>query len=414
MFIQKLFTIFVGQTILILFSSFASFSGKWRLFSGISHVKISKGVGLDKNKKGAFTLVELLVVITIIGILIALLLPAVQAAREIARRIQCSNNLKQIGLGIHTYHNTFEALPAGSGGPYSASTANKARYSLFVPILPFLEQTNVYNALAQDTLAPNGNFSGVIGTAHAAKISLYLCPTSGSPGLTKTEDQSGKCSYKYCLGDNAAVWSITNGRLEAIRGAFGYQTWYNLSAFSDGTSNTLTFSERVLCDDLATRRSRNIKMGVYHNNATVSAPFATVTDPFNPSGTVKMFTSRPDCLNKAVAGYYVDIITDTNCWGESGLAWIDGYYMYSSFTTIIPPNGPSCFNRNGTALDVGAFAPTSDHSGGVNVSLADGSVRFVSETIDSGTGSACVVSGVSPFGIWGALGSKNGGESLSF
>ncbi|MDR1963383.1 MAG: DUF1559 domain-containing protein [Planctomycetaceae bacterium] len=360
-----------------------------------------------------FTLVELLVVIAIIGVLIALLLPAVQVAREAARRMQCTNHLKQIVLASHNYHDIYNALPAGASGPFSKNTSNPTRYNITCSLLPFIEQGTVFEQLAaQSSKKPNDEFSGVTGTAHAAKINVFLCPSDGL-GWSKSNDYAGKINYKWSIGDNAAGW---NSDTAEFRGPFGKGVWFNFSAITDGTSNTILFSERVIFDapDLAnpTVGARSVKTGIQHNNSSVAAPFSMVTLSF---GTIKMFTSRPDCLNKVSAGDYILSVTDANLFGHSGQMWTEGYFAFSSFTTITPPNSASCLNRSttGGGKDGAAIAPTSNHSGGVNGALGDGSVRFIAETVDTGTGSACVLSGTSPFGVWGALGSKDGGETAS-
>ena len=100
-----------------------------------------------RSQRHAFTLVELLVVIAIIGILIALLLPAVQAAREAARRNQCSNNLKQLGVGLHGYHDITGSFPFGRGGTATGAMSNSSRVSGFIPLLPYIEQTAIYDQI---------------------------------------------------------------------------------------------------------------------------------------------------------------------------------------------------------------------------------------------------------------------------
>ncbi|MDR0609302.1 MAG: DUF1559 domain-containing protein [Planctomycetaceae bacterium] len=364
--------------------------------------------------KKAFTLVELLVVITIIGVLIAILLPAVQAAREVARRMQCTNHLKQLILASHNYHDVYDSLPGGSSGPFSKNTSNPTRYNITCSLLPFIEQSTVFEQLAeQSLLKPNDEFSGVAGTAHAAKISIFLCPSDGGPGWTKPDNYSGKINYKWNIGDNAAGW---NSNIKEFRGPFGKGIWYNFSAITDGTSNTIFFSERAIFDasDLAAPQTgaRNVKIGIQHNSASIAAPFSLVTQSF---GTIKMFTSRPDCLNKVSGGEYLASVTESNLFGHAGYMWTDGYFAFASFATITPPNSASCLNRNSSSSgkDSAAIAPTSYHSGGVNGAFGDGSVRFITETIDAGTGNACVISGSSPFGIWGNIGSRDGGELIS-
>ena len=154
------------------------------------------------NRRRAFTLVELLVVIAIIGILIALLLPAVQAAREAARRSQCSNNLKQLGLALHNYHDTFKAQPPRQGGPLwsGGSLTNPPRHSAFVNLLPFIEQDARYSQIMTSQL---NAWSGGADSGYVGEIAPFICPSDGLLTETSPDRQAlySPLNYGLCMGD---------------------------------------------------------------------------------------------------------------------------------------------------------------------------------------------------------------------
>ena len=377
------------------------------------------GGGDKRRNLLAFTLVELLVVIAIIGVLIALLLPAVQAAREAARRMSCANKLKQLALAVHNYHDTTTALPAGRCGPYgNKTTAFPSRWSLFVAILPFIEMDQLYEELRTTDLRDGASadawmdpFITLPITSPATKnIFAYFCPSDGAAGKQSPNLQSGT-NYRWCLGDNPAgqpTDSPPDGGYHILgqRGPFGYYTFYNFSAVSDGLSNTLMFSERCLSSSDSTNKTREAFVS-YGNGV---GGFAGTSPSY--------LSDRSICLNSANGDEYNSGLT---LFSWSGHGFIHGLGAVTSFVTVLPPNSASCVQTTNSWNPL--ITPTSYHKGGVNAALMDGSVRFIEETINAGTlntfpdiatGTVGEVSGESPFGIWGAYGSRDGAESKSF
>lgn len=352
---------------------------------------------MRSNRTYGFTLVELLVVIAIIGILVGLLLPAVQAAREAARRMQCTNNLKQLGIAMHNHHDTLKRLPQlneTNGGTRNTNPdGNENRNSGLMRILPYMEQSAIYNILSQPgtymqgtTLKNTLPFGPVRDRNYApyrAQVPGFLCP-SNPPGTLIWFDD-GKRSYACSVGD-----SITNNQTNAEnRGPFGRSPKTGLSSLTDGTSNTILMAERVI----GSGDKRSVK-GYFANNV----PGLNVS-PIN-------------CLVRASAGRYLPTVSVMEA-RAVGVQWYDGYPAFTGVCTILPPNSPSCSNENwGDAW--GVFSASSFHTGGVNVLMADGSVHFVSQSVDTGNLSLPpVTSGLSPYGVWGALGSMSGGEVAS-
>jgi prepilin-type N-terminal cleavage/methylation domain-containing protein/prepilin-type processing-associated H-X9-DG protein len=373
----------------------------------------------SKFRRNGFTLVELLVVIAIIGVLIALLLPAVQAAREAARRMQCTNHLKQLSIACHNYHDTYQALVSASGQVIGKTSGNLNvdRWSGLVPLLPFMEQDSLYGRFrTEDVYNPSDHIvssnvaqGGGINNPKLIQVTTLLCPSDGNAKVRTDVYATGRTSYRMNLGDSPASFvSSTSSYGNSVyislgRGVFGYRTWYNLNIITDGTSNTALFAERALS---ATATTMLVINGGVNNIGSI----------FSGTDQNKYLSDRSVCLNTRNGNEYKSSITGvtnpTDYWGHLGWNYVDGHFIFTGFHTVLPPNSPACLNRN--SGDIGIFTPTSNHKGGVNISLADGSVRFISETIDAGTANAAVSSGASLFGAWGALGSRDGGESVSF
>jgi len=368
----------------------------------------------------AFTLVELLVVIAIIGVLIALLLPAVQAAREAARRMSCTNKLKQLSLAVHNYHDINDALPAGRGGPYGITPSWRSSWGFFVAVLPFIEQGALYDKFLTtnlDTGATGGTWQDGSGTTFSSghpiteNVTTLYCPSDGNAGK-QDKDRCASTNYRWCLGDNPTpnnnVDVPTTTQLEYARrghrGPFGWYSYYPLSAVTDGTSNTFAFSEGCL------PRGNPYPMSLVNTKSVKEVVAINTAGIF--TGTAPGYLSnRSVCMNTMSNGENIA----ATIWVCAGRSYVRGFYYYNSFVTVLPPNSPSCYNQ--TSLNV-LITPSSAHSGGVNVGLMDGAVRFVSDSVDAGTGNSFgttdgTAPGQSPYGVWGAYGSIFGGESKS-
>ncbi|NUQ61583.1 MAG: DUF1559 domain-containing protein [Pirellulales bacterium] len=348
-----------------------------------------------------FSLVELLVVIAIIGILISLLLPAVQASREAARRIECSNNLKQLSLAVHNYHDTFRRLPARAGGTQGPGT-NQGWLSGWVVLLPFCEQGAIYDRItAGEPAAGVPAWGPPTGNAWAAwddSPDVLLCPSD--PG--KFDGNNLRLS-NYCFSGGDDARNMDGQTSENTRGVFGHLFWYRFADVTDGLSNTVMLSERLRCG----------------NNAGGYAVAAGELDHRFGQAIVPGIQGQPNlCLAVTDGRHFVAGTTVERTFGSR---WPRGAANRASFNTILPPNGPSCLADVNNAAsgndDQGVLPPSSMHPGGVNVVLSDASVRFISETIDTGNlgaSQANTYTGRSRYGVWGALGSKQGGETVSY
>jgi len=204
----------------------------------------------SKNMNRGFTLVELLVVIAIIGVLIALLLPAVQQAREAARRMQCSNNMKQIGIALHNYHDTYGAFPAGwlyRGGN------GKCNYGWAVAILPFIEQQNFYDQLDPGNIPLYDRYTGSASNADKAllqqRLEAYICPSDAAPELAESQKFGNTDHFDVAVSNYVACAGWSNTPDYPIKdldsgGIFWGNSFLNFSDITDGSSNTLLVSER--------------------------------------------------------------------------------------------------------------------------------------------------------------------------
>ncbi|MDR1269394.1 MAG: DUF1559 domain-containing protein [Planctomycetaceae bacterium] len=376
----------------------------------ITHLTIggSRVGRVAKRRRQAFTLVELLVVIAIIGVLIALLLPAVQAAREAARRMQCFNHTKQILIGVHNYHDINNACPASQSW---FGTGIAPRWGVTIKILPHIEQTALYEAVR---IIPNP--PGATGTdrfepwskhdVYNVNIATLLCPSDGN---SKTPYEGyGVSNIVYSLGDG--MWDHNAaGNAIASRMMFSPQIWKDFATCGDGTSNTVAVSETIVADKPS---SYDIKGGVAQ---VANADNASGGGPMGKCGFGALAESGDRRLIKSTQALVTHPkIVDEAASNMRGGRFQDGRGIYQGFHTVLPPNSPSCSHGAEAEGSWGLFPPNANHPGGVNVGVFDGSAHFISDTIDcNGASAGQVTSGKSPYGIWGALGSPNGKESAS-
>ena len=328
-----------------------------------------------------FTLVELLVVIAIIGILVGLLLPAVQAAREAARRMQCSNNMKQLGIALHNYHDTYQKFPA-SGGVTLRNAAGVAEgwnsWSGIASILPFIEQDPLYNQI-NFNYDFNTNLAAA-GVAHNSvvrrtRIDSLLCPSDPGSGVEYTADMAPS-SYCFSHGP-AASWDVGNG---SEPGVFDKNFFCSFRDILDGTSNTIAMSEARIglnagqWNAAAPKRDPSYRVVV----GTTLRTGGSAVFRADPAQIAIINTYFNSCLAMYDGGTGWDGQSD-----EQGRWWAwGGAFRGPYITTFVGPNaGPSCDN-DASVTDIQLKEPSSLHPGGAMTLRADASVGFVGETVD--------------------------------
>lgn len=442
---------------------------------------------MKSNQRKAFTLIELMVVITIIGILIGLLIPAVQSAREAGRRTKCMNNIRQIALALHSYHDKNGAFPAGRGGFYHF----QPRISYLVPLLPFMEMENVYSSMCAygewvkaNIPNPSTAYSALecqdvgIGailidsaarpvvidflTAVRGPFPSIVCPSDGAarePFLMSDQSSLANPNIVPCLaavGPDAVYYAAKNNYAASMgdamagqnanlvdcfkedmcvddhsdsyntdsckRGMFMPTTWHTFADITDGTSNTVALAEILTAQVVGMdpiNHTDLIKGGA--NQSGLGSDAENLADAFVPT-----VVNPNACLThgRSISDPRRIRNSPSNC--LRGLRFFAGYSSDSRFNTILPPNSPSC-KINQFDSGWGVFAVQSNHPGGANAAFMDGSARYISDTVDWTDGAPVqdsgdnpttvenrhqpVVSGPSPYGVWGALGTPSGGES---
>ncbi len=345
-----------------------------------------------KTRQSGFTLIELLVVIAIIAVLIALLLPAVQMAREAARRTQCRSNLKQIGLALHNYQATHQVFPFGKGLDYRAVLPGVPvypRWSTQSLILPELEYAHLYNNINFSFPPETPGMGGVIafmpayqnpGRVNAAEcrtpIELFLCPSD--PAIV-TGDWPGQNNYVanqggwLCDRSDAPGAASDNSPLETQTGVLYYLSKVRPADILDGTANTAMFSEKLRGEGKPNPRT---DMFVMPHQTSLDATFRT-------------------CSN-------TNATTATPLTSKYGYSWVMGENCCTLYNHVSPPNTLTCGGTGfpGTMTNMAMQVPPSSlHSGGVNVLMCDGQVRFVSSSVD--------------LVIWRAIGTRRGEEVVS-
>ena len=339
-----------------------------------------------------FTLIELLVVIAIIGVLIALLLPAVQAAREAARRSQCTNNLKQLGLAAHNYHDQSGCFPLMT--MYPAASYNGWSNGWPLQLLNGLEQSSMFNAFNfVFNVYDNTNGTAVNSTVGWSQLAVLLCPSDANP---RTNPPWGTLNYFGNAGGP--------GQIRTFSGTIIPNNWDNatsdgalpIAAIVDGTSNTALFSERLhgFKDGRAVYpgQTQDAKRGEFQLSG-----YNSTTNQGSVAGPPIAMTMIQKCssLPGTQASSY--------SW-PCGWVWFVAYpasMENSSYNHVGTPNTLACHasNQNGWGGFDPIFPPSSNHSGGVNVAFADGSVKFIKDSVSIPT--------------WWALGTRNGSEVVS-
>ena len=357
----------------------------------------NRGCGRTASQAG-FTLVELLAVIAIIGTLVGLLLPAVQAAREVARQTTCSNRIKQLVLGMHTHVDAYKVLPAGRIVVTSTHSEGNWDGSPYIPLLPFLEQADLYRIILRgNSRAPD-----------FPSVGEFNCPSDFTAGPTLPSS----ANFVFNKGDtfsSADMSTATSG----MRGIMSGTTHrLALKDITDGLSSTLAISEVI----------RPIK------NGTTAPPGMAACHQcdYTSWNTVNGFsavsgwansTSASACFLSWRGSGFVENNTISLLGAERspGTRWAVGTQNYWSFATVLAPNGPTCTQGDNTTSG-GIITPRSYHRGGVNAAMLDGSVLFISEKIDVGNNTLSerkkLSDGPTRYGVWGRLGCRGDGESV--
>lgn len=329
--------------------------------------------------RSAFTLIEILVVIFVIGILVALLLPAVQQAREAGRRIACLNNLKQVGIALQAYaglHGVFPSVNSATLNPPGTLSAHCD--SPFARMLAELDQPNAFSAVNFNLPATDAWALLQNETVMRLSVGSLLCPSDPGgnvPGY-------GRAAYRFSLGPSP--WKASGASSPgSLNGPFGSHYFYKPSDFRDGLSNTIGASERLQGDwTLNVRSPGDYLYTEIEDDSVVDADDALT----------RCFQQRLDLPHES----------------KSGESWFLSGFHFTNYNHVATPNwkhpdcgfAPKADDLHSHTIIHGTFGARSHHPGGVNALFMDGSVRFVVDGVELTT--------------WRALSTRNGKEAVSY
>ena len=339
------------------------------------------------QNRQAVTLIELLVVIGIVGILIGIIIPSVQMARQSARHMSCKNNMRQISLGVHNYTSVHNCFPPSmlyeveTFGKTSCPVCSIQQYSLFTRILPGIELLTIYNqinfSVSLTDLRLDRSYSyGLASNSTVMKlnISTFQCPseTKVYRGVT------AYTNYRVNVGSHWWIVNMSHQNLAPCGIEVLKKFKSNIASITDGLSSTVLASEKIIGTD-------------YDSSFRSDRYIALPDDPQMSYGADnQVVISVCEAKNSYHRGYYT----------FSGLSWMVGNLIHGSYNHVLTPNSNICdCILTGIGPQPGIISARSNHPGGVNVSMADGSVRFVKNSISRQ--------------VWQAIGTKAGGETIS-
>ncbi|WP_169974660.1 DUF1559 domain-containing protein [Tautonia rosea] len=328
------------------------------------------------DRRSGFTLIELLVVIAIIGVLIALLLPAVQSAREAARRAQCANNLKQLGLAVHMYHDVNHVIPRGSD-------SHEYTFSPLARIFPYLENNALFEAMNFDVglrYSPASGMGALVRsentTVTRTLVATFLCPSDGA-NEELTDEQWRPANYVASSGSAMSPallqmsWRDWGSRQDGV--SF-HQSQIGFRGVRDGLSQTALMSESIVGAQAVPNAGGPLDVRLFHTLTSAGfPPLIPTEDRCQADGSGMIWQSGRNA------------------------SWALGRLDATLYNHALTPNAdrPDCLG----VIQVGWKGARSFHPGGVNVLFCDGSVRLVKESVDPLT--------------WRALATRNGGEVIS-